>query len=202
MSAVLGYEAIAGEDVAERVWVEAPGSHRCRTGCKEELLAAIGELRPRKGTRLVILGTEVDELSEAARQKLLGRVGFVAASGGLISSLNAWENISLPIAYHAPKKLHALPAQVRELLDELGGVDDRMLARLPEDMTLYEKRLAGFVRALLQNPELMVVENLAAGLGPTKRRRVARFAEVYQRRCPGGTWVQLEEHQASTEDEG
>ena len=202
MSAVLGYEAMAGEDVAERVWVDSPGSHRCRTGCKDELLAAIGELRPRKGARLVILGTEVDELPEAARQKLLGRVGFVPANGGLISSLNAWENISLPIAYHSPKKLRALPAQLSELLDELGGVDQRMLARLPEDMTLYEKRLAGFVRALLESPELMVVENLAAGLGPTKRRRVARFVEVYQRRCPGGTWVQLEEHQASSEEEG
>lgn len=202
MSALLGYEAMAGEDAAERVWVEQPGSHRCRTGCKDELLAAIGELRPRKGARLVVLGTDVDQLPEAERRTLLGRVGFVAASGGLISSLNAWENISLPIAYHAPKKLPALPARLRELLDELGGVDERMLARLPEDMTLYEKRLAGFVRALLESPELMVVENLAAGLGPTKRRRVARFAEVYHRRCPGGTWVQLEEHQASSEEEG
>ena len=202
MTAVLGYEAMAGEDAAERVWVDRPGSHRCRTGCKDELLAAIGELRPRKGARLVVLGTEVDGLPEALRQKLLGRVGFVPANGGLISSLNAWENISLPVAYHAPKKLPALPAQLRELLDELGGVDERLLAKLPEDMTLYEKRLAGFVRALLGNPELMGVENLAAGLGPTKRRRVARFAEVYQRRCPGGTWVQLEEHQASSEEEG
>ena len=79
MSALLGYEAMAGEDVAERVWVDKPGSHRCRTGCKDELLAAIGDLRPRKGARLVILGTEVDELPEAARQKLLGRVGFVPA---------------------------------------------------------------------------------------------------------------------------
>ena len=202
MSALLGYVTMAGEDAAERVWVDKPGSHRFCTGCKDELLEAIGELRPRKGARLVVLGTEVDELAEAERHALLGRVGFVAASGGLISSLNAWENISLPIAYHAPKKLPALPAQLRELLDELGGVDERMLARLPEDMTLYEKRLAGFVRALLLNPELMVVENLAAGLGPTKRRRVARFAEIYQRRCPGGTWVQLEEHQASSEEEG
>ncbi|MGH8726299.1 MAG: hypothetical protein ACREU1_15715, partial [Burkholderiales bacterium] len=60
-------------------------------------------------------------------------------------------------------------------------------------MTLYEKRLTAFVRALLENPELVVVENLAAGLGPTKRRRVARFAQVYQARCPGATYVQLEE---------
>ena len=202
MSALLGYEPVADGEAAARVWVDAPGSHRCRTGCKDELLAAIGELRPRKGARLVVLGTDVAALPEAARHKLLGRVGFVAANGGLISSLNAWENISLPIAYHSPKKLRALPAQLREVLDELGGVDQRMLARLPEDMTLYEKRLAGFVRALLGNPELMVVENLAAGLGPTKRRRVARFVEIYQRRCPGGTWVQLEEHQASSEEEG
>jgi ABC-type transporter Mla maintaining outer membrane lipid asymmetry ATPase subunit MlaF len=202
MTALLGYVTMAGEDAAERVWVDKPGSHRFCTGCKDELLEAIGDLRPRKGARLVVLGTEVDELAEAERHSLLGRVGFVPAGGGLISSLNAWENISLPIAYHAPKKLPALPAQLRELLDELGGVDERMLARLPEDMTLYERRLAGFVRALLLSPELMVVENLAAGLGPTKRRRVARFAEVYQRRCPGGTWVQLEEHQASSEEEG
>jgi hypothetical protein len=38
----------------------------------------------------------------------------------------------------------------------------------------------------------MVVEDLSAGLGPTKRRRTARFAEVYRARCPGGTFVQFE----------
>jgi hypothetical protein len=37
-----------------------------------------------------------------------------------------------------------------------------------------------------------VVESLAAGLGPTKRRRAARFAEVYQARRPGGTFVQFD----------
>ena len=33
------------------------------------------------------------------------RIGFVPANGGLLSNLNAWENISLPIAYHAPQSL-------------------------------------------------------------------------------------------------
>jgi hypothetical protein len=37
-----------------------------------------------------------------------------------------------------------------------------------------------------------VVENLGAGLGPTKRKRTERFAEVYQARCPGGTFVQFD----------
>jgi ABC-type molybdenum transport system ATPase subunit/photorepair protein PhrA len=81
---------------------------------------------------------------------------------------------------------------VRWLLGELGGVDDNLLGKLPEHMTLYERRLAAYLRALLESPELLVIEDLAGGLGPTKRKRAARFAEVYRARCPGGTFVQFE----------
>jgi ABC-type lipoprotein export system ATPase subunit len=77
------------------------------------------------------------------------------AHGGLMSSLNAWENISLPVAYHAPGKLAAVLDEVRALLDDLGGVDDKLLGKLPEDMTLYERRLAAYIRALLESPELL-----------------------------------------------
>ena len=145
MSCVLGYERVADDEAAERVWVQAPGSHSVRAACKDELLAAMHELRPRKGARLVLLGTEVGALAE-----------------------------------------------VHALLANLGGVDDDLLGKLPEDMTLYERRLAAYIRALLDKPDLLVVEALAAGLGPTKRRRTARFAELYQARCPGGTFVHFD----------
>ncbi|HWM44843.1 MAG TPA: hypothetical protein VNP36_20585, partial [Burkholderiales bacterium] len=59
-------------------------------------------------------------------------------------------------------------------------------------MTLYERRLAAYLRALLESPDLLVAEDLGDGLGPTKRRRTARFAEVYRARCPGGTFVQFD----------
>jgi ABC-type transporter Mla maintaining outer membrane lipid asymmetry ATPase subunit MlaF len=180
---ILGYEP---------VWIDTPGSHRVREACKDELLAAMYELKPRRGARLVVLGEEVVTLSAAERLKLLSRVGFVPADGGLQSSLNGWENISLPLAYHAPQKLDRAFAEVHELIGSLGGVDGELLAKLPEDMTLYEKRLAAFLRALLEKPELVVAENLAAGLGPTKRARTARFASVYEARCPGGTYVQFD----------
>jgi ABC-type transporter Mla maintaining outer membrane lipid asymmetry ATPase subunit MlaF len=190
---ILGYEAAAGEEAAERIRVETAGSHRVAASCKEELRAAMHELKPRKGARLVVLGAEVGSLGELERRQLLGRVGFVPANGGLISSLNGWENISLPLAYHAPDKLAGALAEVHALLGDLGGVDDNLLAKLPEHMTLYERRLAAYLRSLLERPELLVVEDLSAGLGPTKRRRTARFAEVYRARCPGGTFVQFED---------
>lgn len=192
MSALLAYEPVRDEDAAQCLRVDAPGSHRLRCAYKDELLAALYELRPRRGARLVLFGTDVGGLAERERLELLRRVGFVPANGGLVSSLNAWENISLPIAYHAPRRLPAALAEVRELLAELGGVEEDMLAKLPEDMTLYERRLAAYIRALLERPELLVVETPGAGLGPTKRRRAARFPEVYHARCPGGTFVQFD----------
>jgi ABC-type lipoprotein export system ATPase subunit len=188
MSAVLGFEA-----GPERVWIDEPGSHCLSASCKEALLSALHGLRPRKGARLVLLGVDVGSLGEAERAALLRRVGFVPANGGLMSSLNAWENISLPVAYHAPRTLSAALADVQRLLGELGGVDEDLLGKLPEHMTLYERRLAAYLRALLESPDLLVVESIAAGLGPTKRRRASRFGELYRQRCPNGTFVQFGE---------
>lgn len=193
MSPLLGYEPVSGEETAERIWLEAPGTHRVATSCKDELLDAIHGLRPRGGARLFVLGSDLGRLAEAERLALARRVGYVPANGGLISSLNGWENITLPVSYHAPQRMAQLFDQVHEVLEDLGGVDDDLLRKLPEEMTLYEKRLAAYVRALLEKPALLLVETAAAGLGPTKRRRTARFAEAYHARCAGGTYVQLEE---------
>jgi ABC-type transporter Mla maintaining outer membrane lipid asymmetry ATPase subunit MlaF len=184
---------MADGESAERIWLEAPGTHSVATVRKNELLAAVLDLRPRGGARLFVLGTEVGALDEPQRLALLGKVGFVPASGGLISSLNGWENVTLPVAYHQPQRIPHLFDEVRELLEDLGGVEDDLLRKLPEEMTPYEKRLTAYVRALLEKPALLLVETAAAGLGPTKRRRTARFAEAYHARCPGGTYVQLEE---------
>jgi len=193
MSALLGYVPMADGESAERIWLEAPGTHSVATVRKSELLAAVLDLRPRGGARLFVLGTEVGALDEPQRLALLGKVGFVPANGGLISSLNGWENVTLPVAYHQPRRIPQLFDEVRELLEDLGGVEDDLLHKLPEEMTPYEKRLTAYVRALLEKPALLLVETAAAGLGPTKRRRTARFAEAYHARCPGGTYVQLEE---------
>lgn len=193
MSALLGYVPMADGESAERIWLEAPGTHSVATMRKNELLAAVLDLRPRGGARLFVLGTEVGELEEPQRLALLGKVGFVPADGGLISSLNGWENVTLPVAYHQPRRIPQLFDEVRELLEDLGGVEDDLLHKLPEEMTPYEKRLTAYVRALLEKPALLLVETAAAGLGPTKRRRTARFAEAYHARCAGGTFVALEE---------
>lgn len=179
-----------------RIWVPAGVSLRIRIANpahRARLLAAIFEMRPDPDLRLVLLGAEVNALGMAARIALRARVAFLPASGGLLSHLNAWENIILPLGCHHPERLRGIAKQVHVLVSELGAPPRHLLAKLPEEMTLLEKKITGFVRILLEAPGLVLVENFAPGLDSAERMRIPYFATTYLARHPGGTFVQVED---------
>jgi hypothetical protein len=202
----LGYEPPGDDRGDGRVWIPAGGSHRLGgLGIyqKARLLAAVlgqGPERraerfatsPERRAKLVLLGAEFDRLEPAERAALRARVAFLPASGGLLSSLNAWENIVLPIGFHHPKRLRGAAAQVHGLLTELRADPHVLLPKLPERMSPYEKKLTGYVRILMEKPELLLVEDLRSGLDPTERAQVTGFPAAYLASCPGGTFVQLD----------
>jgi ABC-type transporter Mla maintaining outer membrane lipid asymmetry ATPase subunit MlaF len=195
----LGYEPPADRGEG-RIRIPMGGSHRVAglSGTRKAgLLSAVLDLKPELGARLVLLGLEVEELGPEERAALRARVAFLPAGGGLLSNLNAWENIVLPLGFHHPERLRGVAAQVDDLLEGLGADPRGLLAKLPERMSAYEKKLAGYVRILLETPELVVVEDLRAGLDAAERGAATGFLQTYEARCPGGTFVQLEGSQES-----
>jgi ABC-type lipoprotein export system ATPase subunit len=190
----LGYEPPAGRG-ERRVWIPLGGSRSAGAISdlqKNRLVSAVLEVRPESDTRLVLLGVDVDGLRPAARAALRNRIAFLPADGGLLSNLNAWENIVLPIGIHHPARLPGVPAEVSGMLEALGADPRDLLAKLPERMTPYEKKLTGYVRIALDNPDLVLAEEPQGGLGSVERAAAARFPAVYLERCPAGTFVQLE----------
>jgi ABC-type transporter Mla maintaining outer membrane lipid asymmetry ATPase subunit MlaF len=191
----LGYEPLAGEDRgAGRLWIAAGGSHlvpAVGAAFKSALLSAVLELRPRKDARVVVLGVQTDALSPKARAALRAQIAFLPADGGLISHLNGWENIALPLGFHAPARLRGLAPEVYALLEQFGTDARKLLGRLPEEMTPYERKLAGYVRMRLGRPRLVLAEDPGAGLAAGERGRVGNFAAAYLADCPEGTFVQL-----------
>jgi ABC-type transporter Mla maintaining outer membrane lipid asymmetry ATPase subunit MlaF len=190
----LGYEPPADQGDG-RIWIPKGESHQV-TGLsdtrKASLLSAVLDLKAELGAKLVLLGLEVDALGPAERAALRARVAFLPAGGGLLSNLNAWENIVLPLGFHHPERLRGVAGEVDDLLEGLGADPRSLLAKLPERMSAYEKKLAGYVRILLENPELVLVEDLRGGIDAAERAGTAGFLPTYQARCPGGTFVQLE----------
>ena len=179
-----------------RIWIPAGVSLRIRIANpahRARLLAAIFDMEPDPDLRLVLLGAEVNALSMEERIALRARLAFLAAAGGLLSNLNAWENIILPLGCHHPERLQGIAVEVHALVTELGGAPEMLLGKLPEEMTLLEKKITGFVRILLEAPDLVLVENFAPGLDSAGRMRLPYFANMYLARNPGGTFVQLED---------
>ena len=190
--AALFYQPPADEAGEDRLWINAGGVHRVQTAGKARLLEALLELKPPQGARLVVLGTDVGALRAAQRNALRARIAFLPADGGMLSSLNAWENIVLPLAFHKPGKLRGVAERVYTLLAGLGAEPGELLPKLPEAMTLYEKKLAGYVRILLEAPELVLVEDLTGGLNAAEYDGTAGFFAAFHALCPQGTFVQLE----------
>lgn len=153
-------------------------------------MSATLDLRPERDARLVLLGVDVEGLSSLERAALRERIAFLPEDGGLLSHLNAWENIVLPIGFHTPHRLREVGAQVRELFDALGA-DPALLAKLPERMSPYEKKLTGYVRIMLGKPDLMLVEE-GGDLDPAGGAGTAEFSTTYLASCPGGTFLRLE----------
>ena len=192
----LACEFPADADPDGRIWIPEGVSLRIRIANpanRARLLDAIFEMQPDPALRLVLLGAEVDALGRAARIALRARVAFLPASGGLLSHLNAWENIILPIGCLHPQRLEGIAAPIHELINDLGAVPKRLLGKLPEEMTLLEKKITGFVRMLLEAPDLVLVEDFAPGLNSAERMRIPYFATTYLARNPRGTFVQMED---------
>jgi len=192
----LAYESTAEVAAGFRISVPQGGCRRVEIGdamLKAELCRAVLDMHPGPGRRLTVLGAEVGKLVAGERAALRARVGFLPAAGGLLGNLNAWENIVLPIGYHSPRQLPKMAQRVNALLNRLGAPPRALLGKLPEEMTLLEKKLTGGVRVLVEAPDLVLAEDLDGGLDAAQRGTAARLAEAYLATHSRGTWVQLED---------
>ncbi len=110
----------------------------------------------------------------------------VERDGGLMSHLSVRENLTLPLEYHAQDTRHV--AEDASLLFALCGEGkanlSRLLERYPDDLSDYEKRLAGFVRALLLEPEVLLLDDVFDGLSTAEKAKVLQWEKVFRLRFP------------------
>jgi ABC-type lipoprotein export system ATPase subunit len=110
------------------------------------------------------------------------KVAIVGPDGGLISNLTLHENISLPAEYHRFGNDADRTQRLNELIQSLGedgaklrAVDDAHPARLSS----FQKRLAGFLRAMLMEPEALVFDTLLDGISRADATKALRLQHIF-----------------------
>lgn len=137
--------------------------------------------------------------SESQRAALLKNLGeqegvvIVPHNGGLISNLRIWENIVLPVQYHGIQLPGTVEDNVMTLLEQFGLTEEEaissLMLKLPDQLSLYEKRLIGFVRSMLVGPELIIYDGLTEGLSHRELLLANKFDEVFRLYFPFRTSV-------------
>ena len=180
----------------EPVTVAAPAAAASRVclpdpEAKARLVAAVLSARCRADEELELFGESVAVLDASRRERLRSRIGVLTPAVGLIANLNAWENISLPAAYHGAPPIAQILRTALEALEALGADPERLLHRLPDQLGAFEKKLVEFVRLLAAEPALAVFDALGDGLSGDECARAVRFEAEYRARQPAGTLIHV-----------
>jgi ABC-type transporter Mla maintaining outer membrane lipid asymmetry ATPase subunit MlaF len=133
------------------------------------LETSAGLLEPTRGA-VRLDGVDLYRLDFAAQLRARKRVGVVLESTGLLQNLTIWENVALPLRYHAALGGRELTVKVERLLEKAGFTEDPHV--LPWRVSGRGRRLAAFARALARDPDLVVIDGFFEGLEMPDWRRL------------------------------
>jgi len=156
------------------------------TGPNEEvnlvLLKIIGgivpphSVHPGQQGRIFFLGTDIYEDHEKEITKIKKKIAFVFSEGTMISNLTIKENILLPFRFHCSDDNCGGAIEKIEADLHFFGIPD-VLDKRPDLVSYRIKKKLAYIRAALQEPELILVEKPMFNLEEEDRIQVLHYLE-------------------------
>jgi phospholipid/cholesterol/gamma-HCH transport system ATP-binding protein len=145
----------------------------------------IGLMFPDSGD-IKVHGQSVPHLRMSELLDMRKRFGILFQDGALFGSMNVFDNVAFPLRQNTNKNEAEIAEIVNHRLDEVGLSQAHNKA--PSELSGGMRKRAGFARALVLEPEIVMFDEPDSGLDPVRTALLCQLIEKVHAQN-GGTYI-------------
>jgi phospholipid/cholesterol/gamma-HCH transport system ATP-binding protein len=168
------------------------------TGKSVMIKHLIGLMYPDKGD-VIVHGESLREMRQSRLLETRKKFGILFQDGALFGSMSVFNNIAFPLRQHTDRSEAEIAQIVNERLADVGLSE--AANRLPNELSGGMRKRAGFARALVLEPDVVMFDEPDSGLDPVRTALLCTLIHKMHERY-GGTYIVITHNTAAVRSLG